>query len=138
VRAEQVALRKTELAPQSIDKIRLALQPAVGENVLNGYSEGGKMPGNQNGAVAFQRLFFRAHQGEAILLHSLLDAIKAVPKQLSPGDTVILNTAVLVAGWIFAACAEFPAEKNIIDAGLTKLLLEVFPIELRIYAAAGF
>jgi hypothetical protein len=52
----------------------------VGVDVVNFEAAGSQMPGDEYGAMAFQRFFFRAHYDHAVSFHAFLDAIQSLMK----------------------------------------------------------
>ena len=80
-----------------------------------GYLETGlaKLARNQQGSVAFQRIFFRAHESDAVLLHSLGDTLYSLGELRLSGQAVILDFAFLVTVRIFTPGAQLPAQEDI-------------------------
>ncbi len=117
----------------------MTFQLAAGVDVLHVDPKSGKMPGDQDGAMAFERFLFCAHQRyPKVLAHAVLDAFKATLKQFCSAQPIILDFAVFVAGRIVAPCAELRAKKKIFNAVRRQGLLQFLAVELWVNAAVGF
>jgi hypothetical protein len=127
-----------EEARQPVQRFRMAFQFAIRVDMLNIDSDSGQMPGNQNRAMAFERLFLGAHQRKPVVFHPLPNALDPLPKQLGLCKPLVLNLPVLAAGRVFASGSEFPAQEYISDPTCAQGLFQCFAIELRVDAAVWF
>jgi hypothetical protein len=72
-----------------------------------------ELAANQDGAMAFQGVFFRTHQGHAKPRHAQPDTIQSGAKCRRPRNAVISGDPVNVALTLGTPRAEFVAEKHI-------------------------
>ena len=61
-----------------------------------------------------------------MVVHALMYPINAFENGRFPGQTLILELAILVTSRILAARAQFPAQKNMGDTGMTQGRLQGF------------
>ncbi len=80
--------------------------------------------------MAIQGFFLRAHQCDAKLFRAGQHALDARLERRRGRQTRILNLAVLVAGRVFGAGAQFLAEEYVCNAVLHELCGKSFLIEL--------
>lgn len=137
MRPKHVAFRESELPRETLTERGVGLEASIGVDVLNVNAGGGEIIGNKDGAMAFERFLFRAHEDEVELREPFLDAGEASAEQIRAGEPVKLDLSVLIAGWVLRASAKFPAEVDIDDAGIGQGLLERLAVELGVCAAVG-
>src|ERR1700679_4287667 len=104
-----------------------------------------KLARDQQGSVAFQRIFFRAHQSYAVLLHALGDAVYSLGKLRLSRQAVVLDFALLVTTRIFTPGAQLLAQEDIGYAHLRQrgfqrvagILRDIAAVRMRAHVADG-
>ena len=89
----------------------MRFQAAISED-MNDLGEPLRVPGDQNGAVAIQRIFFSAKQGDAMVLKPFLKPLQTFGECGSGSDEIVGNGVFNVALAFIAARTEFPAKEN--------------------------
>ena len=94
---------------------------------MNDLGEPLRVPGDQNGAVAIQRIFFSAKQGDAMVLKPFLKPLQTFGECGSGSDEIVGNGVFNVALAFIAARTEFPAKENVMDpSGFKRKLKRLF------------
>jgi hypothetical protein len=104
-----------------------------------------KLARNQQGSMAFERIFFRAHQSDAVLLYSLGDTIYSFGKLRLSCQSVILDFALFVTVRVFTPSAQLPAQEDICNTHpcqssfqrVAAILRGKAAIRMRAYVADG-
>src|SRR3990170_3782637 len=93
------------------------------------------MPGNEDGAVALERILLGTHQGDAMLPHPVSNAINALSKQFGSSEPIVLNFAIDITFRVHTPSTEFSAQEDVNQADSRQRCLEVLAIELWICSA---
>src|SRR5579863_2534922 len=113
----------------------MVFEPAVSVNVLDIETKIGEIPGDQNCTMTFKRFLLGTHQRDPIFFHPFLYAVQTLSEKIGVRQAFILDLAILVACRVFAARAEFRAQKDVSNAAFPQGLFQFLAVELRVHPA---
>ncbi len=124
-------------AQQPLLQLRMRFDASIGEDVLQRRAALNQSAADQDGAVAFQRLFLRAHDGDALGVRVLDQCIDRLLECRRRGDARVAHLAAFVAIRVLRPRAQRVPQEPIFNAGILERGHQCFLAELRIAAREG-
>ena len=123
---------------QTIHRLTVGLQSAVGVNMSNLDAALVEFTGDEERPMAFERLFLRAHERDVVPGGAINDARKSASKRLRGGDPIENDAPVVIVTIdVVGAAAQLPSQVHICDSNGLESGGERFSIVLGVESAVG-